>query len=468
MFTEEIERIQRFKLALRMGIPIFLLTAVVFFSLLIQYLDFIPYKFIILVVGLFAVSVYFQFYLIYQGFNERITDSITHTFTREYFKKLFEKRKKRDIQTLILYSIDNIYDINSRLGVKNGDKLLYTLAKLMDNFFRDKGINRPIISHYKGGDFIIMLDGELDDNRIIFDMFCAKVGNKNVDDIEVKNSGAVIDSSTSGDLDKLIDRLFELQQESYDRQQFVEDDKTDLNILEKSVLQALKEKHFSVMLQSVQMSEFNIFDISFKLIDKDGKLIHQKRFLPILTRLSYRREYELMKIKYILEKLEEFPETYFSVNIAADSLRESRFREDVKLSLKSIENPNLIFVIQEKEYYPNIRRYDMIIQEYREMGIKILIDGLGNSHTTQLYMKDLHVDMVRYDNSYGKKITDERYKNMIEGFNLMAKKMNLYTWIRMIDDEKSLSLAKEIGIDGISGNFLGKMLPIENINKEAK
>jgi EAL domain-containing protein (putative c-di-GMP-specific phosphodiesterase class I) len=466
MFTEEIERIQRFKLALRMGIPIFLLTGVLLFSLLSQYLDTIPYKFIIIVVGVLAVSVYFQFYLIYQGFSERITDTITHTFTREYLKKLFDKRRKKSPQTLVLYSLDNLYDINNRLGIKNGDKLLYNFAKLMDTFFQDKGVNRPIISHYKGGDFIIMLEGDLDSNRLLFDLFCAKVGNSTIDGVEIKSSGAVIDSTTSGELEKLIDRLFELQQESQANQKFVEDDKTDLNILEQSVLEALESSRFSVMVQEIKGLEYKIFDTSFKLVDMDGKLIHQKRFLPILARLSFLREYELIKVKFLLQRLKEFPKLYFAVNISADSLRDYRFQEEIKKLSLELKSSNLIFVVEEKEYFPNLKRYDTILQSYRDIGIKILIDGLGNNHTTQLYIKDLHVDMVRFDGSYGKKIKDERYKYMIEGLNLMAKNMKLYTFIRMIGDEESELIAKDIGIDAMSGNFLGKMMPIESIKKE--
>ena len=71
MYTEEIERIQRFKLALRMGIPIFMLASILLFSLLTQYFEHIPSNFIIIIVGLLAIAVYFQFFLIYQGFKER-------------------------------------------------------------------------------------------------------------------------------------------------------------------------------------------------------------------------------------------------------------------------------------------------------------------------------------------------------------------------------------------------------------
>jgi len=463
MYTETIERIQRFKLALRMGIPIFFLAGVLLFSLLTQYFDHIPTNFIIIIVGLLAVSVYFQFYLIYQGFNERITDNVTHTFTSEYLKKLFDKRKKKEIQTLILYSIDNISDINERLGIKNGDRVLHSVSKIIDQFFKSRGVKKLIISHYKGGNFIILLDGYQSENRLLFDLFSTKVDNSKIDDIEIKTSAAVIDTNISDNFEKLLDRLFELKIDAQKNHQIVENDKLNLNKLENSIIEAIKNRQLSIMGQKVDYTDDKIIDISVKLIDENGKFIHQKRFLPIISRLGLRAEYELTKIKLIIKESEKNSFTYYAVNVAAEVLRDSYFKKEIKEIFSDIKNYKFIIIIEEKEYFSNIRYFDHILQEYRDLGIKIALDGLGNNHTIQLYMKDLHVDMIRFDSSYGKNIKDRRYQNIIEGLNLTAQKMNLVTWIRLIGDEKSAKIAKDIGIDIISGNYFSK---IENLKKE--
>jgi len=466
MYTEKIERIQRFKLALRMGIPIFLLTGVLLFSLLSQYLEHIPGSFIIIIVGILAISVYFQFYLIYQGFNEGITDFITHTFTPSYLKKLFKQRKKKLTQTLILFSIDNISDINERFGIKNGDKLLYDTSKLIDAFFQEKGIKNLILSYYKGGNFIILLDGEQSDNRLLFDLFSSKVAYSKIEGIEIKSSGAIIDTKVNDDFEKLIDRLFELQIESQKRQKIILNDEVNLNELENSILKALDHKNLSIMAQEVESKKSKILDVSVKLIDENQKLIHQKRFLPIITRLGLRARYELLKIEFIIEETKKYPEYSCVMSIAAEVLRDYQFQTQVESLVSGIKECRLVFMLEEKEYYSNIKHFDYILQNYRDLGIRIALDGLGNNHTTQLYMKDLHVDMVRFDGSYGKKIEDKRYQNMLEGLNLMAQKMGLYTWVRLIKDETSATIAKEMGIDMISGNYLAKIASIETIAKK--
>ncbi|RUM67121.1 MAG: hypothetical protein DSZ03_00165, partial [Sulfurimonas sp.] len=155
------EREAQFKLAIRMGFPIFLLSSVLLFSLLSQYLDVIPSSFIIIVVGLFAVAVYFLFYLIYKGYDERITDPITHVFTREYGMALFKKEIQQEpTYTFILISIHNLHDINEQYGINNGDIVLYETAQWIGRFFEEKGVKNFPICVLKGGDYLIGLKGD--------------------------------------------------------------------------------------------------------------------------------------------------------------------------------------------------------------------------------------------------------------------------------------------------------------------
>ncbi|MEJ2468912.1 MAG: GGDEF domain-containing protein, partial [Campylobacterales bacterium] len=82
LYPEAKERENRFKLALRMGLPVFALAAITTASVLLRYFNTIPYVFIIVAFSVLGIMVYYLFYLIYQGVNERITDPISHAFTR--------------------------------------------------------------------------------------------------------------------------------------------------------------------------------------------------------------------------------------------------------------------------------------------------------------------------------------------------------------------------------------------------
>ncbi|MCD6173704.1 MAG: GGDEF domain-containing protein, partial [Sulfurimonas sp.] len=86
------EREYRFKLALRMGLPIFALILAFISNTLISSYQNLQVSFYIESIILLAISIYFIFYLIYKGFNVRITELISKTFTRDYLYKYLKKK----------------------------------------------------------------------------------------------------------------------------------------------------------------------------------------------------------------------------------------------------------------------------------------------------------------------------------------------------------------------------------------
>ena len=139
LLPQKKEREYRFKLALRMGLPIFALIIALISHTLVSSYESLDLSFYIESILLVIVSIYFIFYLIYRGFDVKITDSITQTFSREYLYEYLNKEiHKEEKYTLILLSIDNLQDINSIYGIKTGNKLLFKFAIYLCNILRKK------------------------------------------------------------------------------------------------------------------------------------------------------------------------------------------------------------------------------------------------------------------------------------------------------------------------------------------
>jgi len=114
LLPEKKEREYRFKLALRMGLPIFALIFTFTFHTFSSDYSTLRFSFYLEVITLLVVSIYFIFYLIYNGFDTKITDEVTNTFTREYLYKYLNKEiKNRKKYSTLLLSSYNLNDINS-------------------------------------------------------------------------------------------------------------------------------------------------------------------------------------------------------------------------------------------------------------------------------------------------------------------------------------------------------------------
>ncbi|WP_457749699.1 EAL domain-containing protein [Sulfurimonas sp.] len=450
------EREYRFKLALRMGLPIFaLILALVFHTLISNYTT-LQTSFYIEALLLLVVSIYFIFFLIYRGFDVKITDSVTKTFTREYFYQYLEKEiQNKKEYTLILISIDNLNDINSLYGIKNGDKVLKYVADWLASYLKKEGIENYPIGHIKGGDFVIGLDGLKEKYGTILELLCLKSSELKVDDIEVKISGAITDTSYSNDLNYLIENLFELQNKNKNAK--YKEDQISPNELELLVIDAIENKKLLIMSQAVFQEKSIAFrECYIKLKTQNNKIIHPKTYLKVINKLGLGVRFDLIVLEEILKNCTN-KENIFAVNILPTSLRNDKFLAKTKELLKEYSDTKIMFVLSEMQYYSYTSRYNSIIKSLKNLGVLIAIDRLGTIHTSFLYLRELDIDVVRFDTYYSKSEKLRQNHNIIEGFNHMAHEKGLKTWIKNIEDEESYTLVKEIGIDYVQGKYFSEL-----------
>lgn len=455
------EREYRFKLALRMGLPIFALIVAFISATLIERYDSLSPSFYFLAVLLLTFSIYFIFFLIYRGYEVKITDFISGTFTREYLYDYLKKEiQKEDEYTLILLSIDNLADINTLYGINNGDKVIKELIKHTTEYFKDKKIVDYPMGHFKGGSFIMGLKGNKEEYGPILDLFCLKCSELKIDEIEVSISGAVVDTSFSKDLDYLIENIFEEQRENRERKTGRKADNINPSDLERYVIEAIKENSLEIMTQDVFEDESCAFKECFiKLKTFDNGLLHPKSYMKTVNKLGLIREYDLLVIREIITRLVSDDSLAFAVNVSPVSLRNYSFISQLKelLSHNKSASKKIIFILSEVEYHTNIVKFNESLQILRELGVKIAIDRLGSLHTSFLYLRELDIDIVRFDSTY----KNGKYTEVVEGYNLLAHKKGVKTWLKMIESEEIKSFADSTGIDYLQGKALAPLNTID-------
>ncbi len=470
LYPQAKERVERFKLALRMGLPIFSLSVILIFIGLSEYFNTIPLTFFIIAIAILGVMIYFIFYLIYIGFEERVTDPITCTFTREYLLSLFKKKMtKNKSYTIALITIENLHDINKRYNTVNGDKVLKQFARHIGRYLKDKGINKIPIGHFKGGDFLIGLPGKKSEFATLFDLLLIKSENLIIDDIEIHVSGAMVDSTLSQDVDQLIARVFDLQIENKAEKSESEEE-INPSQLELSVTNAIKERKFSMQFQpALENKEIHLLESSVKLHTGEGKLIHQKSYIPVINRLGLSREFDTMLLEYLIDICcsSEIEDMKFALTLFPSTIRNHTFFYNVQMLFSNNikAKGHIVFVLGEQEYYTQISRYNDVLQSYRRMGILIAIDRFGTYQTSMMYLKELGVDIMRFDLHYGKEIKQRGYQQLLKGLNMSAQLLGAKTWVRMIEDEEAMAIAESIGVDFIQGNQIGRIAPLEEIMK---
>lgn len=464
MFLPEIkEREYRFKLALRMGLPIFALMFALIFHTVITTHDTLDSIFYIESIIVLTFGIYFIFYLIYSGFESKITDDVSKVFTRTYLNNYLKKELLRNKDyTLILISVDNLNDINERYGIKSGDKVLYEVGQFIYKYMKENSITNFPIGHVKGGEFTLGLKGTKNKYKTILELLCLKTDGLKIDDIEVKILTSIKDTTFSNDLDFLLENLFELKERNKHKKENIDffDEDITPNEIESYVINAIRSKQFVLTKQDIYSDgKVSMYECFVKLKREDGKYIHQKSYIKFLNKLRLMSDYDYMVLDKSVQKYNEQDDAICAINISPTSVRDRVFFSKVKelLELNPHVKDKIMFILSEKEYYSFSIRYSEIIKNIRNLGIKIAIDKFGSYHSSFLYFKEFKVDAIRLGSSYTKSIDDGNNINIVKGFCEMAKNSDTKVWMKMVEDKQTLNKLGSLDIDYIQGKYLSEL-----------
>lgn len=468
LYPQKKERSHRFMLALRIGLPLFLLTIILIFACFSDCFQDISISFFVFAILTLLISVHFIFYMIHRGFDEQITDPITHTFTRQKIMSILQKDlvEHKDY-SIILISVENLADINSSYGIKTGDEILKTIINNIGSFFKQKGFNNFPIGHFRGGHFLIGLEGNYNTIKPFLEMICLKFDDFVLNNIEIKIRGSMVDKSLGSDVIALTERVFELKEAEVADEEFVKSpSKDDISLLEldKNIIYAIENQTFSLKFQPVQADE-KIAQVSIKLKGKNEKIIHQKTFMPVIKRLGYEKEYDEIVLNKVLQVCRKNKNISFAFRLSPSVLRNRYFFIKFK---QMVENENidfsrLIIILSEKEVYANIKKYNNILQEYRKLGIRFALDGVGSLNASVEYIKRLEVDIIRFDKPFSKYINSHAYRSILHSYVQMGKNMNMKSWIKMVDNEDAKKYFEDIKIDYIQGNIVSKIIDFKEL-----
>lgn len=473
LYPKEKERSHRFMLALRTAVPLFSLAAILTFASISDYFQHIPTVFFLLAIFILSVSVYFIFYMIYRGFDEQITDPITHTFTRSKLVSLLkEDIAKYDDYSIVLISIENLHDINAQYGTAAGDNVLQSVAREAGLFFLDKGFEKFPIGHFKGGDFLLGLKGKYSTVRPFVEMMIIKFDDFIIDDIEIKIRGAIVDKNLGSDTQALIERVFELYEADRDEDKDIsesdQDDDLSLLALQEDVRYAMENRKMSLMFQPIEAEE-KLVQASIKLKGRDGNILHQKRFIPMVKRLGFEREYDEIIIEKILHIYKKKSHISFAFNVSPAVLRNRRFFQRFKqmVEKEKVDYRGLVIILSEKEVYTNMRRYNELLQEYRALGVRFVLDNVGSLNASVEYLKRLEVDIIRFDKPFSRHIDSPVYVALLKAYKKISDDLGMKSWIKMVDTEEAKKFFETMEIDYIQGNAVSKIVSYDKLEDEA-
>jgi len=462
LLSERQERGRRFKLALRAGIPVVLLTSLVLYSTFFKDKSInLNLENSSLLGAILFITVYFIYFLMDLSVKETLIDQATQGFNEKSFIQQLKKYKPK---TLVLFIVENLSIINENYSSDDVDLLLYNIAHKLNHELNKLGLNEALIARRYGAEFLIAIDKNRNDIQDILETFIEN--NKAINDIELNYNFAVI-TNTGKELEKDIVHLKDLISTQYrngnkNSNLHVSKDASEVSETEYCIINSLKEKNLILTfrpLRNTQTDNIDIYEIATKLKSHKIGNILPKVYLPVINRLGLGREYDLALIEHIIDILPLVDEHIaFSFNLSPFSLRDENFQEKFfdYLENSTIDPSRLIIELYERKAHHNLSGYLKTLNRFRVKGIRIAIDNFGSSNASMEYMKNFNFDLVQFDRDYVTKLNDTNTLAMLGSLVKMSKDLNITTVAKWVDEESQKDRLKKLGIDYMQGFGIGK------------
>ncbi len=227
------------------------------------------------------------------------------------------------------------------------------------------------------------------------------------------------------------------------------------------VTAALDEHRMLLALQpivSLKTGETKHYECLLRIESPDGTIASAGEFIPVAEQLGMSRLIDRRTLELCADLLKRFPKISLALNVSGLTAN----NHDWLVALhrftggrKAITN-RLIIEITETAAISDIDQTVAFVDTLKELGCKVAIDDFGAGYTSFKNLKLLNVDMVKIDGAFIKNLaTDTHDMVFIRALRDLATTFGMETVAEWVQDEKTVELLRDAGIDYMQGFYCG-------------
>lgn len=182
-------------------------------------------------------------------------------------------------------------------------------------------------------------------------------------------------------------------------------------------------------------------------------------FIPAAERLGLARQIDLWVVNRAFDFLACHGDISLGVNLSSHAFQEADLLPLVRgrLEAMAIAPERLTFEITETAAVVNFAETRRLIAELRAMGCRFALDDFGSGFSSYSYLKQFPVDQLKIDGSFIVGIRqDRRDRVIVQSMVDIGHSLDKSVVAEFIEDEATLMLLAEMGIDYAQGYFIGR------------
>ncbi|MCX6062480.1 MAG: EAL domain-containing protein [Campylobacterales bacterium] len=407
-------------------------------------------------------------------------DYLTGLYNRRKFEEFLSYEIDRSLRhhhkfTVIMIDLDNFKYINDTYGHASGDLVLKEVTQIFKSNLR----NADILARLGGDEFAVILpETPYGSGYVVIEKLRSRLESATIslmiDQISLTASFGIAEYPEQGEnIESLLtgSDLAMYKAKKAGKNTIARADQSDQEIaaeIQKKgefIRRAIDEDRIEPFFQpiyNIRTNELYGYEVLARIRDGQrymaaGQFIEIAESLGMASRIDH---IVLDKGLEVRANLKMWDKKFF-FNLSSHSL----FAGDYVSVIKEhcAQNPvltkdtNVVIEILEREAIHNVNALMTIIEETKEQGIGFALDDFGSGFSSFVYLKYFDTNYVKIDGEFVKNIVvNEKDRIFVKHINQIAQEFGKKTIAEYVEDEETLNILKELGVDYAQGYYLGK------------
>jgi diguanylate cyclase (GGDEF)-like protein/PAS domain S-box-containing protein len=423
----------------------------------------------------------------YAALHDGLTGMLNRTAFGNKLNALWqENRTSARVHTLCVLDLDRFKVINDTSGHMAGDKLLEEVGRVLEAKVR----HTDVVARMGADEFLLLLvdtaaeEAEQTAGRLLSAVseigFCWQGRTYDV----TASIGLVTLDSTSPTPENLLSQadvaVFSSKQNGRNRASVyhhrdghtvTEHQQMEAATNLRQVIEAGRLELYAQAIQEAATSECTCYyELLLRMRDEQGGLVAPALFIPAAERYGMMPLVDRWVLRNAFQTCAQIcgsdPRMRFAINISADSLSDPGLWPFVQelFSATGLAPANITFEITETGFIQNISHANEFVLSAQNHGCKIALDDFGTGLSSLSYLKQFPLDVLKIDGSFIKNLaTNPIDQSIVRAVAEMATALGLVTVAECVEDEYTLDVIRQLGIEFAQGWAIGKPGPLSSI-----
>ncbi|MEA2449536.1 MAG: hypothetical protein QOG63_1468 [Thermoleophilaceae bacterium] len=203
-------------------------------------------------------------------------------------------------------------------------------------------------------------------------------------------------------------------------------------------------------------------EILLRMLDRDGEVIAPGRFLPAAEKYGVIAEIDHWVVTRALRLAADGQRV--EANLSAASIGSPDLLSLVERQLRATgaDPSNIVFEITETALMLDVKAGEAFTHYLVDLGCQIALDDFGTGFGSFTYLKTLPVDYLKIDIEFVRNLgSTPSNQHLVKAVVSLARGFGKQTIAGGVEDEETLTLLRDYGVDYAQGYHLGRPAQIE-------